>query len=856
MISLYDLLEASNGQLFGEPAAQLFAGFSLDANRIDDATLFVAVRSDFGDTHQHMQDAVANGAIGLLCAQPPMFDTDGVTVIVVRDTEKAMTEWARFVMQRMPARAIAVTGTDARTTTVQAIASALSGDYRVHTHIDEYQMGRLSLPLSLAKLESDHDFSVIELRTTAPGEIAQLVKTVRPETVIVTSVGQAYLDRFKDVNQIAEEYIQALKSLPSTGLGILNYNDDAVRAMQGATMSRVITVGMGMDSFSADLMAYNVVVGSSRTGFDVRLSNNQRYVGNWVPLVGKFQLYSSLFALAVASQYGVSTEKALRQLTQVEALPGRMNTLVGDNGCLVVDDTFDATPESVAAGLDWLGKIRYDNTRTIFVLGDIDHLGERSRVAHRQIGQQAAEIADVIVTEGAQAALAGRAAQDVVSSGQQVHITYSIKDATSVLRSVSGIGEQDVFLVTGGASAQMENVVRSLLPETTDQSKVTSQRSVGVLPAQVGRPLQPSWVEVDLERLAQNVRNLKDYIGPKVRLMATVKADAYGHGSVAVSRVALQNGAEYLAVASVREALELRDAGIEAPILVLSYTPIYAVREAIRHNLTVTVYDLDLARAYNKIAKEVGGRLRIHVKVDTGMGRLGILPGEAVDLFRNLITMQNLEIEGIYTHFSVADEDPAFTQEQIKTFKGVLVPLRAAGIRFKYVHAANSAGTLLSKDFHLDMVRTGILMYGYWNQGAAQVAQMPDLLPVLTWKTVIAQVKTLPPGHHVGYGNTYITRDAERVAIIPIGYADGLRRSPVNQGTVLVHGQRAPILGRISMEKTVISVNRIDGASVGDEVVVLGEQGGKKITAQDIADRLQTIPYEVLTSVLPRIPRR
>lgn len=851
MISLYDMLDASNGQLFGEPAAQLFAGFCLDASRAHDAELFVALKSDYGDTHQNMRAAVQKGVAGLLCSQPPTFDTDGVTVIIVKDTERAMLDWARFILAHHRVKPILVTGTEARATTVSAITAALGLQYTVHHQIDNAALGRLGIPLTLASLEPDCDFTVLEAVASEPGDIEQLVDVVQPQAAIVTAVGQSFLNRFKSHRQLVDEYAHAVRGLPADGLAVLNYNHDNIRSMSEYTSAHVLTVGI--ESFGADFMAYNIVAGPGRTGYDIR-HGNRRYVGNWVPLAGRLQMYSAVFALATAAHYGGSPEEVLRTLTKLEPLPGRMNTFIGENGSLIVDHTYDATPDAIIEALNWLDEIKEDTTRAIFIFGDIDNLGSASRQAHRQIGQRAAQVADVIVTEGAQASLAGRAAQDDISDAQQVHIAYSIKDAIDATRRSGEFSQNDVILVSGGASSQMELVVHALLPNASDQRKLARPSKLETLTIQAERPMRPSWVEVDSEALAQNVRTIKGLLRDNVTLMATVKADAYGHGAVAVSRVALQNGASYLAVASMYEALELRDAGIDAPILVLSYTPVYAIREAVRHNITVTAYDLDLARAYNKVAKEVGSRLKVHVKIDTGMGRLGVLPSLAVDLFRHLLAMSNIEIEGIFTHFSVADENLAFTREQVSVFKSVLIPLRASGIQFKHIHVSNSAGTLLGDEFHFNTVRTGLLMYGYAD---SQLVEKPaDLQPVLSWKTVVAQVKTLPHGHHIGYGNTYTTQGEERVAIIPVGYGDGLRRAPVNWGTVLVHGKRAPILGRVSMEKTVISLKHIDDVSVGDEVVLLGKQGDAAITAEDVAARLQTSAYEVLTSVLPRAPRR
>jgi alanine racemase len=370
----------------------------------------------------------------------------------------------------------------------------------------------------------------------------------------------------------------------------------------------------------------------------------------------------------------------------------------------------------------------------------------------------------------------------------------------------------------------------------------------------VPRSIHTNWVEIDKAALANNVRQLRQLIGDDVTLMAVVKADGYGHGAVATSITALANGAQALGVASLVEALELREAGIDAPILVLSYTPAHAVRHALRHDITLTLYDLDLARAYNQAAREMRTRLRVHVKIDTGLGRMGVLADEAVAFFRHLTSLPHLDIEGIYTHFSMSDEDPLYTADQLRTFKSVVNPLRASGFSFKYIHAANSAATLTARDTHLNMVRVGVALYGLSPSDTVRIP--PEFVPVMSWKTVIAQVKTLPPGQPVGYGQTYTTTGYERIAVIPVGYAYGFRRKPHNWGRVLVHGQYAPVVGRVSMEKTSINVTHIPNAAIGDEVVLLGRQGDARISAEDVGERLGTNNYEVVCSVLARVPRR
>ncbi len=848
MISLYDIMEASNGQPFGEPAAHIFTDFCFDSRSAGEAQLFVTLKTDRGDTHQYIREAVERGVLGVLCTRPPDFDTEGISVVIVRDTEAALMAWSHFVLGKLGTKVIAVTGSSGKSAAVQAISSVLATRYKVHTGTQDFS-GPLSVPASLAKLAPEHKFLVLELGTTQPGEMAEMVQAAKPEVGVITHIGHAHTNRFSSLEQIVEEKSALVKYLSPNDLVVLNYDDDYVLEM--ASESRAHAVTVGMDRFGADLMAYNVVVGQTKTGFDLRYGS-ERFVGRWTPWLGKHLLYNVLSALAVGLHFSVPLDEALKAITDLAPLPGRMNPLPGENKSLVIDDTYNANPESTMAALDWLQAVAEEGNRVVFIMGDMDHLGDYSQQGHRNVGRRAAEFAHLIVTAGTDAALVGRAALDEGMERRQVRMAYNVQDVVAAFKTDYTLGENDIVLVKGGAATHMELVVQELLADENDRALLPRQGLVAETASHV-QATRPSWVELDMEALAGNVRAIKDIIGDAVALMAVVKADAYGHGAVAVARTAMLNGAEYLAVSSMNEALELRDAGIEAPILVMSYTPTYFVRQAIRLDVTLTLYDLDLARAYERIARDTGEKLRIHAKVDTGMGRLGVLPEDAMPFFRHLAVMHHLEVEGLYTHFSMAADDPDYTAEQVKILKGVIKPLRAGGFNFKYIHAANSAATLASKANHFEMVRVGLALYGL--SPSENVPVPPEFRPVMSWKTVIAQVKTLPPGHPVGYGNTYRTRGEERIAIVPVGYADGFRHSPEHWGKVLVHGQFVPVVGRVSMEKTAINVTDLSDVAIGDEVVLLGRQGDAQITADDIANQLGTINYEVVTTILPRVPR-
>jgi alanine racemase len=854
MISLYDILDAGDGQLFGEVGAQLFSDFCFDSRLTKENDLFVALKSDAGDTHLHMAEALRRGAIGLLCARPPDFDTEGVSVILVKDAQTALMNWARHVLNKYGTTVIGVAASAGARTVVEAVGHVLEARHRVltttHAAYGNGVPSGMLLPAALAQLKPEHKLAVLELNAERPRELITLLDMARPQVGIVSRIGDMRPRGFESPDQLAAEYALLIGALEPTGFAVLNYDDDRARALARRCRAPLTTVGI--EGFGADMMAYNVVLNSMRTGFDVRFEG-QRFVGRWTPLLGRQGLIAALCALAVGMQFEIPLSDALRSLTDIEPLPGCMRPLNGIGGALIVDDSADADPQSTLDALDWLRAVTDGGQhRAIFVFGDMDHLGDYSQRGHRQVGQQAAGVLDLFITEGAEAAAAGRAALDHGLDRRQVLITYGADDVITRLKSVEALSPDDVVLVKGGATARMERITRALLSESNDRRHLPR---AGLL-IEAGSTLshRPSWVEIDLNAVAGNVRMIKKIIGKDVSLFAVIKADAYGHGATAVARTALLNGAEMLAVANIQEALDLRDAGIDAPVLIMGYTPEQAVRQAVRQNITITLYDLELARTFDRAARDAGGKLRCHVKVDTGMGRLGVLAPDAVAFFRSLINLKNLEVEGIYTHFATADEDPRFMNDQLEIFRSVLMPLRAGGFTFKYVHAANSVATLTNPDAHFNAVRVGLAMYGL--RPAPHIPYPPEFRPAMTWKTTIASIKTLPEGHPVGYGSTYRTTEPERVAMLPVGYADGFRRAPHVTPVVLVNGKIAPVIGRISMEKTVISVDHIPEATIGDEVVLLGRQGDAEITATDIAARWGTSCYEVVCSVLARQPRR
>ncbi len=365
-------------------------------------------------------------------------------------------------------------------------------------------------------------------------------------------------------------------------------------------------------------------------------------------------------------------------------------------------------------------------------------------------------------------------------------------------------------------------------------------------------PIRKTCAEINLDNLRHNLSQFRKHVGDK-RIMAVVKADGYGHGAVEIAQEALNQGANCLAVAVMEEGIELRKADLAAPILILGYTPPDHMETCLKYGITPTIFTEESAQALSNAAVRLGKRAFFHIKVDTGMGRLGIMPQQVTDFVKLVDRFPALKLEGIFTHFSVADEDHDYTNQQLKQFNQALTKLEKEGIHVPIKHAANSAGTIGFPESHLDMVRIGLSLYGLYPEPGME--KFISLKPVMSIKTRISHLKTVPAGTSIGYGRSYITDRETVVGTLPIGYADGYFRLLSNQGQVLLHGQRVPIIGSVCMDQCMIDVSKVPEATIGDDVMMMGEQGEERVTADEIADKVGTISHEVVCSADKRVPR-
>ncbi len=362
-----------------------------------------------------------------------------------------------------------------------------------------------------------------------------------------------------------------------------------------------------------------------------------------------------------------------------------------------------------------------------------------------------------------------------------------------------------------------------------------------------------SWVEVDLDSFSRNWEELKRLVGPDVRIMQVVKADAYGHGALELSSVALRNGAWALGVANADEGVQLRASGITAPIVILSPSPDSEIGQIVKYGLTPSVSEASFARELQKSARKSGIRVPVHIEVDTGMGRGGTIHYEAFDLIRAVLDMPSLDLEGIFTHLSSSEVLVDYNNRQWTHFRNLLAKLEENRIRIPLKHMSNSGAVLNFPEYNLDLVRPGIMTYGIYP--GPETRDKADLAPVMSFKTRVVLLKEFPEGYSIGYNRTYITYRPTRIATIPVGYGDGYGILLSNSGEVLIRGRKAPIVGRISMDMCTIDVSHIPDCAIGDEVVLMGRQGDGCISANEIAARTNTISYDVLCALGKRAPR-
>ncbi len=874
-IQLSDLVTATGGQIHGPQNVRSWSDFCHDSRLAAAGQLFVALRTPSGDGHDFIADAVAKGCTGVIC-QHLIPDHPAVLTLLAPDSGDALRAWAGYILHRYQPLVIAITGSSGKTTAKELTSDLLERSYpgRVFRSRESYN-DRLGVPLALGTLEPHHHLAVIELGTDAHGEIADLTAIVRPTIAAITVIHDAHIGTFESLEAIVEEKSAIVKALPLHGFAIVNADDPLQEPLTHVETRTVLTHSSQLNT---PIQLHSTATGSSaRMKHSMLLNVNQEAITrlrgtamavmagltpanqtsrSHMPihlhsnLLGEHNLVPIRTAVSIVLLLGVPVEEIVNGVQTFQPLPGRLCPIPGIDGSILLDDTYSASPTATGAALRTLAD--YPARQRLAILGEHSDLGPAADTHLQTLGPAIAEAVDYLIVVGQQArALAGSARTSGLSLDR---IAYADTANAAADLALPLLKPGTVVLLKGSREARLERITALLMSEPDRASQLLVRQNPAWLSLRLRNSQRPTWVEIDTLALADNVRATRARLQSSTKLIAVLKADAYGHGAPTVARIVMQAGADMLAVACQPEAQILRRLGILAPILVLGYTPPWQVRSSIELDVQLTVYERDVADALNQAAMALGRRAKVHVKVDTGMGRLGLFPAEVPDFLGYLQTLSHVDVVGLFSHMAMADEpDDPHTDYQLVRFRTLLSQIEHLHLRPPLVHVANTATLLTRPDAHYDAVRLGIGLYGL--APGPGVPLPSGYRPALTWKTTIAQVKTLQPDSPIGYGLSYRTEGRQTIAVIPVGYADGFRRAPQHWGHVLVRGRRAPLVGRVSMDQAAIDVSLIPGVRSGDEVVLIGRQGDESISADDVAARLGTINYEVISAILARVPR-
>ncbi|MGZ3635566.1 MAG: alanine racemase, partial [Syntrophales bacterium] len=809
------------------PGIGAVSGISIDTRKpIGEDYIFWAIKGRNFNGNDFVEEALCLGVKAAVVSRPDLLEkelAEKATLILVPDTLKALQDLAASYRQCFTFPVIGITGSNGKTLVKEMLASILCLERKTYRSPLSYNT-QVGAALGLLGMRPEHQVAIIEAGISLPGEMDRLERMIKPDNGILTIVSKAHIGGLGSLEKTLEEKGKLFTNLKEDSFLLLNLDDALSMNLSSQVRARVVTFGL---SQAADVTAEDLVsVRDHGHRFKMRLFGNTLNV--MLPVPGLFNVLNSLAAAAAATLLGASPAAVRQGLENFRPSPMRLEFHTDVTGVTLINDTYNSDPASVKGALDVLAKVG-TGRRKVAILSDMLDLGPYSSEEHLAVGKDVvrAEV-DHLITVGENAALIGRAAAEEGMNAKRIVNTHSYNEAAQELEKIMTSG--DVVLFKGSRWFRLERIARELVG------------SIG-----------PTRLVVNLDAIAANTKAIRRAVGEDIAIMAVVKSFGYGNDSIRVSRTVLENGANYLAVAFPDEAATLRENRIDAPILVFHVLP-EEVDRVIRYRLASMISSLEPARALNSAATGTK-KIPVHIKVDTGMGRSGVWVDEAIPFIEEVLCLKNLEVEGIMTHFSSADDPEAdeYTLGQIDAFQSLLAELKRRGHDIPYVHAANTAAAVRFPQTRYNMVRPGLAIYGMYPSEA--VKHLIRVEPVITFCTKIAQIKEHPVGRYISYSRRFVTSKNSRIATIPVGYNDGYPRFQSSCGQVLVRGRRVPVVGTVCMDATMVDISDVPEAQVGDEVVLIGRQGDEEILADEIAANGNTINYEIACKISPRVKR-
>jgi len=785
-------------------------------------SVFVALRGENHDATAFLGQARDRGAIAAIVPEAIGAGPEGLPLIRVADPLHALQALAGHHRARMRYPILAVTGSNGKTILKDLVSAILTRDRTVIASPGSYN-SQVGVALSLLRLEADADLAVIEAGISRLGEMDRLQAMIRPDYGILTNIGMAHLEGFGSRGAIAEQKLRLFRELPERGW-LLHPADPILEAALPDLTCPTHVFGRDPD------LPRITAVDSLETGRGRCRVLFPDGVTHQITLeidASFREVFATVeAAFSAAWLLGVSADQIAAASEGQHPPHARLEIRRAPSGSILVNDAYSSDPVSAKSSLGVFD--HYPGRRRIFVFGGMTELGESSAYEHRIVAEEAARLeVDVLLTVGDLARVTAREFE-ARRPGSRVRHFGDVAALTDHAASIAGDG--DVIVVKGPRRLHLEQIATRL--------EVHLSRTV---------------YYIDLSRIRDNLMAFRERIPARTRIMVMLKAFAYGTDAGHIARY-LQEWVSHFGVAYTKEAVALRRAGVTCELMVQLIRPEDA-EEVVASSLQPAVFEIETVRALGEAAKRAGKKVRVHIKVDTGMGRFGVFLADLPELLDAVRAQPNLVIEGLMTHFASADDpdDDAFTREQIARFERARRLLAERGIEPPLIHAAATSAAVRLPETHYTMIRIGLGVYGIYPSEA--VARDIALTCPIALVSKIGSLKTYPAGTPVSYNRRFQTARESRIAFLPIGYHDGLSRALSNKGYVLIRGKRAPIVGSVCMDFTPIDITGIPEAGIGDEALVFGAWRGAEIRVEEIARLEGTIPYEVLCRLSDRIQR-
>jgi alanine racemase len=823
--ALADLL---GGELSGSAPKEPLRSVGIDSRRVAGGDLFFALAGRRRDGHDFAAAALAAGAALVVVRRgwPGLADAvaAGGAALAVDDPLAALQALAAWYRRQHIQRVVAITGSNGKTVVKNALTTLLASRWRVAASPGSWN-SQVGVPLAVLAAPAGTEIGVFEAGVSAPGEMGRLAAILQPDCGVLVNVGLAHIATFGSREVTAREKLRLFRDLPPDGWLILP-DDPLVEAV--ALGGRRLRAG---ENDPRELERRPCPVGTVlRLDFDGRIESLTVRTRSG-PLLDDL-----LIAICAARQLAVPVEEVLAALADHRFGPTRMETWRTPEGITIVNDTAADDPLSVQAALEAVAAgAEEQGGRRLFIFGGMEELGERQASEHALIGRLAAER----------------------GFSQLLLLPHPAREHTAAAWRAA---RPEVPPLELADSSELRETVRQMARRgDTLLLKGPAQQGLAAAACAIWESMAPRRFLVDLDAIRGNLERFRALCGPDVAILAVLKAWAYGSELARMGTALQESGVDWIGVSAADEGATLRRAGVHLPILVL-LMDIDEVDKALRWRLTPVVYSLAFARSLVEILRQRDASCAVHLEIDSGMGRLGVAPGEALAAARLLRGSGVTRLSGLMTHLASADDPAAdgFSRGQLRCFEEAVAAIRAEaapGEPPPLLHAAATSAAVRFPEARLDMVRLGLGLYGIHPSPA--VAEAMDLNLAVAFVSRLAQVALWPRGQRIGYGGTYVIEaERQRVGIVAVGYNDGVPWRSANRGEVIVLGRRVRVLGRVSMDSMAVDLDPVSEAAVGDEVLILGSHEGQELRPEEVAERAGTIPYELLVNIDSRRVQR